>query len=248
MTIKVCVLGSGSRGNCTLIQSEQTSLLVDAGLSLRQTGLRLAEIGLSVEDIDGILIGHEHGDHVRGLDVIARRWGGPVFMDRATREAVAGRATGLWQIKIFTSGQAFSIGDLTVHPFSVLHDAQDPVGFSVQRGEIKVMVATDLGTATRLVQEELKKSRVAVLEANHDSTLLLNGSRPWSLKQRIKSSQGHLSNEAAGDLLARFSGERLSDVFLAHLSQECNRPELALETIRKKLRAVGKDLIKLRIT
>ena len=248
MMIKVCVLGSGSKGNCTLIRSDQTALLVDAGLSYRQISLRLEQIGLRVADIDGIIIGHEHGDHVRGLDVIARRWGGPVFMNRATSEAVAGRATGPWQVKIFTNGRFFSIGDLVVYPFSVFHDALDPVGFSISRGDLKVMVATDLGTPTRLVQEELKSARVAVLEANHDRALLLNGSRPWALKQRIKSGQGHLSNEAAGDLLAGFAGEQLIDVFLAHLSHECNRAELALEVIRKKLRGVRKDLIKVRLT
>lgn len=248
MTMKICVLGSGSRGNCTLIQSEGSALLVDAGLSYRQTGLRLEEIGIRIEEIDGIIIGHEHGDHVRGLDVIARRWGGPVFMNQATAEEVLTRRTGRWKVKIFTIGQDFSIGDLTIHPFSVFHDAQDPAGFSVSRGGCRVMIATDLGTSTRLVQEELKAARVAVLEANHDSTLLLNGNRPWSLKQRIKSGQGHLSNEASGDLLAGSAGEQLSDVFLAHLSQDCNRPELALKTVRRKLREARKDLIRLWVT
>jgi len=248
MTMRVCVLGSGSGGNCTLIQSDRTALLVDAGLSSRQTKIRLEEIGLSLDEIDGIVIGHEHGDHVKGLDVIARRWGGPVFMNRATREAVAARESAPWQVKIFTNGQDFSLGDLTIHPFSVFHDAQDPVGFSVRRGEINVVVATDLGTATRLVREELKGAWAAVLEANHDPDLLANGSRPWALKQRINSSQGHLSNEAAGDLLASSAGERLRDVFLAHLSRECNRPELALETVRRRLPPDRRERIKLRLT
>lgn len=248
MALKVCVLASGSRGNCILIQTPATRILIDAGLSGRETLRRLGQLGLKIADIDALLIGHEHSDHTRGLDVLARKHNCSIFMNRATADALAEGGVLGGKVRIFTNGQAWALGDLTIVPFSVFHDAQDPVGFTVQQGTIKVMVATDLGLPTKLVKEKLKGARIVILEANHDHTLLMAGRRPWSLKQRIKSSQGHLSNKAAAELLAGETDNSLSDVFLAHLSQDCNRPELALRVVGEGLKKAGKGHVRLWLT
>ncbi len=248
MSLKVCVLASGSQGNCSLISTSSTRILIDAGISGRDTIRRLAQLGLAVEEIDAILIGHEHTDHVRGLPVLAGRYARPVYLNRATADAAASLLVKAAAVKIFTNGQSWDIGDLTVLPFSVFHDAQDPVGFVIRHGPHAVTVVTDLGTPTRLVRERLRGSRVVILEANHDPALLMNGDRPWSLKQRIKSSQGHLSNEDAGELLARETDDSLTDVFLAHLSRDCNRPEAACRVVTECLWKAGKKRVRVRLT
>lgn len=246
--MKVCVLASGSRGNCILVQTGATRILIDAGLSARQTDRRLGQLGLKGEDIDGVLIGHEHGDHIRGLEVLARKWSFPVFMNRATADAVVEQTSLTGKIRIFTNGQSWTLGDLGIEAFPVYHDAQDPVGFSIRHEGIKLVVATDLGMASRVVRQACRGARVIILEANHDRSLLVEGSRPWSLKQRIKSSRGHLSNEEAGELLSRETDHNLTDVFLAHLSRDCNRPELALRVIKEKLKAVKRENVRIRLT
>lgn len=246
--MKICVLASGSRGNCILIQSETTRILIDAGLSARQTLRRLEPLGLKGEDIDGILIGHEHGDHTRGLRVLARNVDLPVFMNRATADAVVEKAPLSAKIRIFTNGQPWTLGDLMIEAFPVYHDAQDPVGFSISNERVKLVVATDLGMATRVVKQACRGARVIVLEANHDRSLLVEGSRPWSLKQRIKSSRGHLSNEEAAELLSRETDHNLTDVFLAHLSRDCNRPELALGVVGEKLRSANRGHVRIHLT
>jgi phosphoribosyl 1,2-cyclic phosphodiesterase len=248
MSLKICVLASGSRGNCTLIASPSARILIDAGLSGRRTVECLAGLGVAVEEIDAIVIGHEHSDHVRGLRALAGRHRRPVYLNRETAEATATHLPGSAEVKIFTNGQPWEIGDLSILPFSVFHDARDPVGFVVSRGGQSVTVATDLGTPTRLVRQRLRNSRVVILEANHDPALLLNGSRPWHLKQRIHSSRGHLSNQAAADLLAEETGENLTDVFLAHISLDCNRPARARETVLDALKRAGKEKVRVRLT
>lgn len=246
--MKICVLASGSRGNSTLIATSHTRLLVDVGLSGKETARRLSQLGIVPDELDAILIGHEHSDHVQGLPVLAGRHGIPVYINRDTARAAEKKLLRARTVKIFTNGQSWEIGDLTILPFSVFHDAQDPVGFVVRQGEISVLVATDLGMPTRLVKERLKGNRVIVLEANHDPDMLINGSRPWRLKQRIKSRQGHLSNETAARLLAEDTSDSLTDIFLAHLSQDCNHPEKALKVIREHLEKKGRGHIRVRLT
>lgn len=248
MSLKICVLASGSRGNCTFISTPSTRILIDAGISGRETIRRLGLLGVAVEEIDAILVGHEHTDHTTGLPVLAGRHGRPVYLNRPTADAAAGKLEKARSIRIFTNGQAWEIGDLTILPFSVFHDAQDPVGFVIHRGPHSVTVVTDLGMPTRLVKERLKGARVVILEANHDPDLLMNGNRPWSLKQRIKSSQGHLSNDAAAKLLAEETDGTLTDVFLAHLSRDCNHPEEARRVVMERLRKAGKEKVRVRLT
>ena len=248
MSLKVCVLASGSKGNCTLISTPTTRILIDAGLSGRETARRLSLLDILPEELNAILIGHEHSDHVQGLPVLAGRYGIPVYINRDTARATEKKLTRARTVKIFSNGHSWEIGDLTILPFSVFHDAQDPVGFIIRQGEISVLVATDLGVPTRLVKERLKGNRIVILEANHDPDMLMNGDRPWRLKQRINSRQGHLSNQAAAELLAEETCDALTDIFLAHLSLDCNHPDKALQVVRDHLEKKGRGDIRVRLT
>ncbi|MCX7007414.1 MAG: MBL fold metallo-hydrolase [Kiritimatiellaeota bacterium] len=191
-------MASGSSGNCTLVRSGDTVLLVDAGLSARETGKRLESVGVRLDQVSGICISHEHSDHTAGLRVLQQRHGIPLFANRGTFEALAEELQQLkWQI--FTTGCAFNVGSLRVEPFMVPHDANEPVGFIVGDGTQRIGIATDMGCVTHLVRERLRPCRAIVLEANHDVELLQESDRPWQLKQRILGRQGHLSNETAAE-------------------------------------------------
>lgn len=248
MSLKVCVLASGSRGNCTLIASPTTRILIDAGLSGRETARRLNLLNLDPADLTAILIGHEHSDHIRGLPMLTTRYGIPVYLNRDTARVMEDTLSRARAVKIFTNGYSWDIGDLTILPFSVFHDAQDPVGFIIRHKRISVMAATDLGMPTRLVKERLKGNRIVILESNHDPEMLMNGNRPWRLKQRINSRQGHLSNQAAAELLAEDTCDALTDIFLAHISQDCNNPDNAVRLVREYLKRKGREHIRVRLT
>jgi len=245
--LKVCVLASGSSGNATLVRTPRTTVLIDAGLSATDLTRRLDGLGVRLASLDAILVGHDHGDHTRGLAVLSRRWTGPVYMNRDTADLVRekGRAG---RLHLFENDQVWEIGDFRISPFPVQHDAVDPVGFVLEAGDCKVTVATDLGVVTGIVREAFRGARVAVIEANYDRNLLLDGSRPWSLKQRIAGNRGHLENNAAAELLAEVGGNCLEDVFLAHLSRDCNLPELALETVRTRLVREGHTRVRVHLT
>lgn len=250
MSCRLTILASGSSGNCSCIETETTRLLVDAGLSGRQIEERLATIGRSVADFHGILVTHEHSDHVQGLRVLASRHRIPIFANRLTRQAVlasaelqssvaAGKAGALdW--RLFESGQHFAVGDFDVEAFTIPHDAADPVGFVIHHGDRHVAFLTDLGHMTHLTLQRAKQADTLILETNHDLRLLQDDPhRPWSVKQRIGGRHGHLSNEAAAAALAEIMSAQLRHVYLSHLSQDCNRPELAEATICKKLNELG---------
>jgi len=251
--IQITVLGSGSAGNCTLVETETTRVLVDAGLSARQITQRLASVGRQVVDIQGILLTHEHSDHIRALGVLCKANDCAVYANRLTAEAVAdnpdwnGKVRVNW--RLFTTGQPFEVGDLQVEPFSVSHDAYDPVGFVLRSRTHSVGVVTDLGHATKLVVERLKATDAVVIESNHDLKLLQeDSSRPWALKQRIMSRHGHLSNDAAATLVGELASDQLRHVLLAHLSRDCNRPELARDAVGCKLRQIGASHIAVTVT
>ena len=240
MALEVCVLGSGSRGNCTYVSSGETSILIDAGLSCRQIARRLEQIGVGMDRLAAVCLSHEHADHITGLATLHKRYGLPLFANRGTVEALiySDRFADLrWNV--FSTGATFHIGDLAVHPFSLPHDAYEPVGFRISCEGTSVTVATDVGMPTTLLREHLRQSSLVVIESNHDEQLLRDSSRPPSLIQRILGRQGHLSNEAAGALLAEVAHPGLSCVFLAHLSEECNRPELAVASVRHALEKAG---------
>ncbi len=236
--MRVCLLASGSRGNSTLIEVDGCRLLIDAGLSGVETARRLSTIGLTGDDLDAILVTHEHHDHVGGIGPLARRHNLPVYIDRQTY-TVLPKLGNIADLQLFTAGDAFSLGSLQISSFSTTHDAVNPVGFTIQSNEGKIGFATDLGLSTRLVANQLQECRVLILEANHDEQMLRDGSYPWELKQRIRSRHGHLSNTESCSLLEDICWTGLEALFLAHLSEENNCPDLAAEIFRKTLTNCG---------
>ena len=249
MGLRFCVLASSSGGNCTWVASPTTSILVDAGLSARAVRLRLAAIGADPDAVRAIIVSHEHSDHTAGLARLHRAHGIELYANEGTRQGVEHDAAnqGLaW--RQFLTGQPFEIGDLRIAPFAVPHDAYDPVGFVIEHGGTAIGIATDLGTPTGLVRERLRPCRALVLEANHDEYMLQNSRRPWPLKQRILGRQGHLSNRHAADMAAEIAGLHLTDIFLAHLSTECNEPRSAREVVEEALRTAGHSHVRVRLT
>lgn len=241
VAVRFTILGSGSGGNCAYLEAGETRLLIDAGFSARQIRQRLAGIGRSPETLNGILITHEHSDHVKGLAVLCRELEVPVYCNRLTRDAIAAQMRECrLRFRLFETGARFEVGEMAVETFSVPHDAQDPVGFLIRTEAGAVGFLTDLGHATRLVVERVRPANVLVLEANHDLRLLQeDGKRPWSVKQRILSRHGHLSNEAAAEVLTRVLSDGLRRLCLGHLSRDCNRPELALGCVGRRLQELG---------
>lgn len=233
MSLKICVIVSGSSGNCAYVASRQTAILVDAGLSCRETLNRLEAIGADVKNVKAICITHEHDDHVSSLGAMHRRLGADLYANSGTVDGIS-RNDKLKDLpwKVFSTGEPFLIGDLKIEPFSVPHDAYDPVGFVISSGNSRVGIVTDMGMPTELIRTKLKNCQVVIIESNHDEPLLKDSARPWSLKQRITGWQGHLSNEQACQLLSDIAGPSLKTVILAHLSSECNKPDLALKSAR----------------
>ncbi len=249
MSVKLCVLASGSSGNCTLIQYGDAALLIDAGLSAKEIGIRMEQAGCGFGAVAGICVSHEHSDHVSGLMQIHQRHQIPVYTNRGTSEALQRNAnlSGL-PCRIFSTGQSFVVGPFRVDPFSVPHDAYEPVGFIVSVGDMRLGVVTDMGMATTLIRAHLKTCRAVVVESNHDEKMLRDAKRPEYLKQRIAGRQGHLSNHAAAGLLADIAGPHLEVVYLAHLSEQCNQGDLALRTTRKVLDAAGHQHVRVLLT
>jgi len=238
--VELIVLGSGSNGNTAVVRAGDTTLLLDAGLRARKTLARLAAVGLDAASIDAVLLTHEHGDHAGGLPVLLASLRCPVYATRLTADEVRGQdprnAAADW--RLFASGSSFAIGALEITAFSVPHDAADPVGFVLRRGESSLGVLTDLGHANHSVVHHVTGVQCLFLEANHDEGLLqADSKRPFSIKQRIMSPHGHLSNRAAADLAARARTPLLRHVVLGHLSRDCNTAQLAIETVRQSLDA-----------
>ena len=238
--IGLTILGSGSRGNAMVIHGEDGAILVDAGFSMRQTRLRMEAQGVEIGDVQAILISHEHGDHVNGLRVAAKQLDIPVYCNRHTGTMLKDREVSPETLHLFTAGATFQVGEFTIQPFSIPHDAMDPVGFVISNGEHRIGVATDLGHVNNMICHHLKDCDMLVVESNHDMGLLRQSSRPWSLKQRILSRHGHLSNDASMELLARVLHDRTRQVVLAHASQDCNRYELIEAHAAKGLAAIGR--------
>jgi phosphoribosyl 1,2-cyclic phosphodiesterase len=233
--LEICILASGSRGNAVYVSGGSTSILIDAGLSGIEIERRLNSKGLHPQDLDAILVSHEHTDHIQGVGVLSRRFNLPVFMNSKTEKAAASQLGTVRVIKNFECGSPFMINDLSIHPFSISHDAEDPSGFTVNQNGTKIGIATDLGIATSLVKEHLKGCSLLILEANHDEVMLINGPYPWPIKQRIKSRTGHLSNEASKNLLKELQHDRLKYVILAHLSETNNTPQKALNEVGRAM-------------
>lgn len=233
--LEICILASGSRGNAVYVSGGSTSILIDAGLSGIEIERRLNSKGLHPEDLDAILVSHEHTDHIQGVGVLSRRFNLPVFISSKTEKAAVSQLGNVRVIKNFECGAPFMINDLSIHPFSISHDAEDPSGFTVNQDGTKIGIATDLGIATSMVKEHLKGCSLLILEANHDEDMLINGPYPWPIKQRIKSRTGHLSNEASKNLLKEVQHDRLKYVILAHLSETNNTPQKALSEVGRAM-------------
>lgn len=239
--MKVAVLGSGSSGNATLVRAGDTVVLVDAGFSARDLAQRMRSLGVAPEEVQAVVITHDHGDHTRGMGVFARRHATPLYLTEGTRDACAHLLHGQEDVRPYRPGRAFTVGRLRVEPFITVHDAADPVGVALvdERTGIRMGVATDLGRPTAQIRHALSACDLLVLEANHDEVLLASSAYPWSVKRRIASSHGHLSNRDAARFALELLHPRLAAVVLAHLSDACNRPELALQVVGDELRRAG---------
>ena len=231
--LRVSILASGSSGNLTLLETERTRLLVDAGLGKRETLARLAAVEKNVDRLDGILVTHEHADHCNGLPQMLGMWKAPLYvteptfaeLKRVLPERLEKRLRG---VETIHAGQRFTIGDIDVHAFSVPHDAAEPVGFTFRAAGVKMALVTDLGYLPELVKVHLRDSDCLLLESNHDLEMLKVGPYPWVVKQRVLSRTGHLSNHAVGEYLADPEGfdGRARYLVLAHISQENNNPDV----------------------
>ena len=233
--LTVCTLASGSKGNAIYVSNGQTSILIDAGLSGIEIQRRLDKHRISANEIDAIVVSHEHTDHIKGVGVLSRKFNLPVYITQKTKQSAETVLGKIEQTEHFTCGRAFQIQDLILHPFSTSHDAEDPAGFTISHNGIKMGIATDLGIATRMVKEHLKGSSLVIIEANHDVTMLETGPYPWPVKQRIKSRLGHLSNTDSKELLSDIQHPNLKHVILGHLSDTNNTPEKAIRDVSPAL-------------
>jgi phosphoribosyl 1,2-cyclic phosphodiesterase len=238
MAVRLSILASGSRGNCAVVSTTGSSVLVDAGLSCRETLKRMQAAGEDPLSLKGIVVTHEHQDHINGLAVLARKLRIPVFMTGATHKAwkrwsqkhqfkEKPELAGVEQLELFSSGKSFQVGDIGITPFTIPHDAVDPVGFVFQAEGVKIGFCTDLGHMPANVRYALKGCDGLVVESNHDLEMLRSGPYPWSVKQRVMSRVGHLSNSSLAEFFESDYDGGAAFVVLAHLSENNNHPELA---------------------
>ncbi len=234
--IGFCPLASGSKGNSIYLGTPQTKILIDAGIGVKVVEKRLAEIGVDLAEIDAILITHEHTDHIQGLGALGCKMQIPIFANRETARGIYDILKECPKFKIFSTGETFEFGDLEIHPFSIKHDALDPVAFTIRLEGLKMGFCTDLGFASTLVKRALMGCHYLYVEANHQPSMVYASSRPVVYKERVLSRQGHLSNEECAELLVEVFHPGLKHAHLAHLSSECNSAELALHVVSSKLK------------
>lgn len=237
-----CPLASGSKGNCIYVGTPNTKILIDAGLSAKATEERLSRIGVTMDQIDAILITHEHSDHIKGLSTLTSRYQIPVLANTETAKGIVEALRECPKFKIFSTGETFVFGEMAIHPFTVQHDTLDPVMFTLQIDGIKLGICTDLGFATTLVQHQLQNCDYLFLESNHEPDMVHASRRPPFLKQRILGRSGHLSNSECGRLLSKVAHSELKHVHLAHLSAECNSHAKAMDVVTRTLAEEGMTL------
>ena len=238
--MRFAVLGSGSKGNSAVVECGGVRLMIDAGLSAKQLNLRLGMLGIEPASLDGILLTHEHGDHVKGLRIFLKQHAVPVYATGQTAKVVrqAGLEVGIW--KTFETAQTFAIGEVVVRSFTIQHDAVDPVGFVIGHASRRFGFVSDVGHVTRSMTECLRDLNGLFVEANYDADLLESDTkRPWAVKQRISSRHGHLSNDQVAELLCDISHPLLGRVVLGHLSSDCNTPDIILRRLRECLSVLG---------
>jgi phosphoribosyl 1,2-cyclic phosphodiesterase len=240
--MRICSIASSSSGNCIYVGTANTHLLIDSGISGKRLKAGLGLIGLDPSDIDGVLITHEHSDHIKGLGVVSRKYSIPIYTTELTwKKIISSGLTGTIDKTLFhpiTPDCDFIINELIVHPFNTSHDAVQPVCYTFTKDKKKISVATDLGCYNSYIKEKLKDSNLLFIEANHDIEMLKTGSYPYYLKKRILSDKGHLSNEMSGKLITELFHENLQYVVLGHLSKENNRPDIAHKSVRAELAAL----------
>ncbi len=241
MSIEFTTLASGSKGNSVYIGTKDTKILIDAGLSGSKIESVLKDINVSLDDIDAIFVTHEHADHIDGVGVISRRHNLPVYATEGTWNNMAEKIGKISKHnkRLVYKDEGILLNDMFIRPFAVPHDAKDPVCYSVLYNGIKICVATDMGHITRDVIENIRHSSALVLESNHDVNMLKAGSYPYALKERVLGKYGHISNETCGKLLSCVMNDKLKNVFLGHLSQDNNTPDLAYLTVANTLEEFG---------
>lgn len=237
-------LGSGSRGNATLVACGRTRVMLDCGFTLKETLARLARLGLDGTDLAAIVVTHEHGDHVRGVGPLARKFDLPVWMTPGTWRAVQNQAgvEPLPHLELFSAHAPFAIGDVHIEPFPVPHDAAEPSQFVFSDGNRRLGVLTDTGCGTAHIEACLSGCDALMLECNHDRKMLFDGDYPPSLKERIAGRMGHLDNEASAGILARLDNSRLQHLVIAHISEKNNTPALARAALGRVLGCGGSDI------
>lgn len=236
--MRFCPLFSGSSGNCSYFEAGGARILIDAGLPCRTITAALASVGVDARTLTAILVTHEHTDHTKGVGALSRRYALPVYANSDTWEGMLRTVEPIAEprVRVFETGVDFYIGDVNVLPFSIPHDARDPVGYSLVHRGRKVTVMTDIGHMTERLLDRAAGSRLVLIEANHDVDMLIAGSYPYTLKRRILGESGHLSNEGCGRALARLYGRGVRSAILGHLSEENNFEELCISTVRSVLR------------
>ena len=248
--LKFCSLYSGSSGNCLFVSTNNTKVLIDCGTSCKKICEGLASIDSSIEDIDAILVTHEHSDHIQSLGMVSKKFDIPVYANLETWNAMEKQKEKISSenIKLFENDKNFLLNDLTIVPFSTPHDAANPCGFSIHNGKKRLSIATDLGYMDNKIFEELQSSSFVLLESNYEPELLDASRYPFHLKQRIKGPNGHLSNETAGKTIAELMKKDLKEVILGHLSKENNFPELAYKTVAEELMNNNTDINTIRLS
>lgn len=247
--MRIASIASGSSGNCIYIGSDTTHLLVDVGISGKRVEQGVNELDLSMSDIDGILITHEHSDHIAGLGVLARKYNIPIYATPLTKEAILDPRSKVGNIdsdlicEIYKDDK-LTIKDIIVNPMKISHDAVDPVAYRFKNEGKQVAICTDLGTFDEYTVESLKGMNALFLESNHDVNMLQVGPYPYYLKRRILGDRGHLSNERAGELLSKIMHDNMHTVYLSHLSKENNLPQLAYESVRVEVTMNRADMPK----
>ncbi len=242
--IKICSLGSGSRGNCIFLGTERSKILIDAGFSALKIKDRLNKINENLENIDAILITHEHNDHIRGIKTLSNTYKIPIFFSKDFPSFYYEKVKNK---DFFYNGELFSLKEWNITSFSIPHDAEDPVGFTIEIYGKKIGILTDIGKINNLIKNYVKDCNILFLEFNHDEDMLLNGPYPWELKQRIRSPFGHLSNKHAVNFIKDVCWDGLTDIFICHVSEKNN----SLEIIKKEITNILKllpDQIKFHFT
>lgn len=238
--MRVCVLGSGSSGNCTFVERGATRVLIDAGLRAKEICERLHRIDVDPSTLSGIFISHEHNDHIQGAGPMSRKFKVPVFISPRALEHASFALQHVQHYPI-TSDVAIQVGTLTVTPFSTPHDSIDPLAFALRAGQVRACVVTDVGYIPESVRDRIRNTDLLVIESNHDIEMLRTGPYPWNLKQRVMGNYGHLSNEALAFFFSQYFDGTQRKVMLTHLSRQNNHPQIAFVSATRALEKKCRD-------